>query len=97
MKTVVAGEEMNIDVPGASSFKIHSDLKKYGSSSTQFSVEEASPSAPAFAPEGRVHGGSLMAMLTDGLTLGPGSINSLSCDPSDTEKSKYLMMSQSWL
>ncbi|KAK4802534.1 hypothetical protein SAY86_000737 [Trapa natans] len=59
--------------------------------------QEVLPPAPAFVPEGRVHGGSLMAMLTVGLAFGQGSIDGLSCDPSDTKESKYHMPSQSWL
>lgn len=94
MKDDMAGEQMNIDVSGASTLKSHSNLKHYGSSSSRFSIEEAVPSASVVAIEGRVHGGSLVAMLMGGLTHGPGSSESPSREPSDIEKSNYLMMSK---
>ncbi|OWM72108.1 hypothetical protein CDL15_Pgr017991 [Punica granatum] len=94
-KDVVAGEEMNIDVSEASSFRSQSSSKQ----STQFTIEGGLPSAPVFAPEGRVHGGSLMAMLAGGLSLGMGSSKGLSGDhlEPDTGKSEHSMMPQSWL
>ncbi|KAE8055427.1 hypothetical protein FH972_012267 [Carpinus fangiana] len=65
----VITEDMNVDVlkignsMATSAGRTHSDLK--------LSVREGKiPSVPVYIPEGRVHGGSLMALLTAGSDLG---------------------------
>ncbi|KAK4771427.1 hypothetical protein SAY87_031959 [Trapa incisa] len=67
---VVLGKDMNIDVQETSYLKSHSDSKEYCHDYSKLHVDEALPSASVLVPEGRVHGGSLMALLAGGLALG---------------------------
>jgi hypothetical protein len=60
---------MNVDVLKIG--RTYSDLKPYGVPNAQLSVGEGNlPSVPVYVPEGRVHGGSLMALLTASSDLG---------------------------
>jgi len=64
-KEVIITEDMNVDVLkiGSGTGRTYSDLKLSGR-------EGNIPPVPVYAPEGRVHGGSLMALLTAGSDLG---------------------------
>lgn len=80
------------------SLRCHSDLKHLGSNSTQFLLRKVYLLLPCLLlKEGYVVGGSLMAMLASGLNAGLRSNERLTCDPSDSEKSRCTEKSQSWL
>ncbi|XP_068308146.1 uncharacterized protein [Pyrus communis] len=88
MKEVVIADDMNVDVMNivsgirTSATGAYSDLKHGGESSV-----------PTIVPEGRVHGGSLMALLAgDGLD---SNANSMGSNPSGPKKS--YMMHQNWM
>ncbi|GAV63520.1 hypothetical protein CFOL_v3_07038 [Cephalotus follicularis] len=69
MRGVLTTEDTNVDMMkrgsvGATSGSSHSGLNQYGGQNAHISVGEGGLSSiPVFIPEGRVHGGSLMAML----------------------------------
>ncbi|KAJ6703523.1 F22C12.10 [Salix viminalis] len=93
MKEAVTAEDMTIGIvkTGTStpaSGRTTTNLKHFGDSSTSVSVREAGLSSlPAFVSEGRVHGGSLMAMIAS--VSGGGSSNNqvVAGDPSEPKKS----------
>ncbi|KDP25357.1 hypothetical protein JCGZ_20513 [Jatropha curcas] len=95
----VAAEDMNVDIVkmgsnlGASASKPTSDLKDFAVPNAHIPVGEAGlSSVPVFVPEGRVHGGSLMAMLAGGSGTGSRSLGS---DPSEPQKS--FIVPKSWM
>lgn len=53
--------------------------------------------APAFVSEGRVHGGSLMAMLAGGSSLMSNNSTAVVGDPMESEKSCTMPMPQGWM
>ncbi|KAK4844097.1 hypothetical protein QYF36_016430 [Acer negundo] len=89
----VATDDMNMEiVMGSSAGRAYSDFKKAPPNvpNPQISVGGGGISPmPAFVPEGRVHGGSLMAMLAGSSSLVSNS------SPLVPEKSR--MMPQSWM
>ncbi|XP_022760850.1 uncharacterized protein LOC111307008 isoform X3 [Durio zibethinus] len=86
IKEIVTAENMNVDIMKmgsgveASAGIIYSGLNHYGVPACK-SVGKGGFST--FAPEGRVHGGSLMAMLAGGSGLGSGNSEGLAGDPSE--------------
>lgn len=72
-------------------------LKQYEVASADFSAEEGDHfPRPVAVPEGRVHGGSLMAMLTGNSSGGSSSRKGLaSTNPSEPIKGHF--MPQSWI
>ncbi|XWS50029.1 hypothetical protein CRYUN_Cryun12cG0053400 [Craigia yunnanensis] len=99
MKEIVTAEDMNVDIMKmgsgveASAGRTCSRLNQYGVSNACNSVGEGGFSV--FAPEGRVHGGSLIAMLAGGSRLGSGNSEGLAGDPSEPTKS--FTVPQSWM
>lgn len=85
-------QNMNVDVlkmgtavasPG---FKPCVDLSDYEALS-----DVGIPSTSASVPEGRVHGGSLMAMLAGGSGFGSNSgLKSFTCDPSESSNAQVV-------
>ncbi|XP_030530267.1 uncharacterized protein LOC115740812 [Rhodamnia argentea] len=59
-------EDMNVDVGNFCDL----DLNQYGPGSSKSPIAQGLSATPAIASEGRVHGGSLMAMLGGGMALG---------------------------
>uniref|UniRef100_A0A2P2LHK6 WRKY19-like zinc finger domain-containing protein n=1 Tax=Rhizophora mucronata TaxID=61149 RepID=A0A2P2LHK6_RHIMU len=101
MKEVTA-QDMNVDVVKmgtimeASAGRTASDLKKFGVPNANISVVEAGMSSMSvFVPEGRVHGGSLMALLAVGSGVGSSSKHVASGESSEPEK--FSIMPQSWM
>ncbi|XP_050227273.1 uncharacterized protein LOC126676942 [Mercurialis annua] len=97
MKELVIAEDMNDDVVNvgtqieASSYKT-TDMEHFGGPNAHLSSGEAGfRSVPVFVPEGRVHGGSLMAMLS----IGSSSNRVVAGNPSDPRIS--YMMPRSWM
>ncbi|KAM2938430.1 hypothetical protein FF1_038220 [Malus domestica] len=88
MKEVVIADDMNVDVMNivsgirTSATGTYSDLKHGGQSSV-----------PTLVPEGRVHGGSLMALLAGGSS--DANTNSMGSNSSGPKKS--YMMHQNWM
>lgn len=77
MKEVATAEDMSVDavklasMMGPSTGRTKLDMKHFGVPNTHFSVTEPGASSHlVFVPEGRVHGGSLMAMLAGGSGVG---------------------------
>ncbi|XWS48858.1 hypothetical protein CRYUN_Cryun13aG0112800 [Craigia yunnanensis] len=99
MKEFVTVEDMNVDITKmgsiieASAGRTCSGLNQNGIPDARNFVGEGGFSV--FVPEGRVHGGSLMAMLVGGSGLGSGNSEGLAGDPS--EPSKSFMAPQSWM
>ncbi|KAF5730042.1 hypothetical protein HS088_TW20G00412 [Tripterygium wilfordii] len=84
IKEVIDVEDMNVDVVkmdnavGNSAVGSYSDLKQQGLPNDHIIDGKGGLSAmPVFIPEGRVHGGSLLAMLTGSSGLGSSSTNGL--------------------
>ncbi|KAG6671019.1 hypothetical protein I3843_Q020200 [Carya illinoinensis] len=78
-KEVITGD-MNVDAwkigtgTGTLAGRTNSDLNQYGVPTAQISVGEGNLSSmPVYLPEGRVHGGSLLALLASGSGLGSRS------------------------
>ncbi|EEF51275.1 transcription factor, putative [Ricinus communis] len=99
MKEVMIAEDMNVDnlgsSMGASSSK-STDLKHFGVPNAHIPAGEAGMSSmPVFVPEGRVHGGSLMAMLAGDSSVGSSSNLVVAGNPSDPRKT--YMVPQSWM
>lgn len=65
MEEVANAEHMNIDVGNFCNL----DLNQYGPRSSKSLIAQGLSAGPAIASEGRVHGGSLMAMLSGGMAL----------------------------
>jgi len=89
----VITEDMNVDVlkignsTATSAGRTHSDLK--------LSVREGKiPLVPVYIPEGRVHGGSLMALLTAGSDLGSSRGKAV---VASSEPMKSYMMPRGWI
>jgi hypothetical protein len=102
MKEVVTAEDMTIDIvkmgtsAAASTGRTTTDLKHFGDSSTPISVREAGLSSiPVFVSEGRVRGGSLMAMIAGGFGVGSSSNQVVAGDPSEPRKS--YVIHQNWM
>ncbi|PNT45393.1 hypothetical protein POPTR_003G134200v4 [Populus trichocarpa] len=102
MKEVVTAEDMTIDIvkmgtsAAASTGRTTTDLKHFGDSSTPISVREAGLSSiPVFVSEGRVRGGSLMAMIAGGFGVGSSSNQVVAGDPSEPKKS--YVIHQNWM
>ncbi|XVF53003.1 hypothetical protein PTKIN_Ptkin05aG0063500 [Pterospermum kingtungense] len=99
LKEIVTTEDMNVDVMKmgsgveASAGRTCSGLNQYGAPNARNSVGKGGCSD--FAPEGRVHGGSLMTMLGGGSGLSSGNSESSTGDPSDPSKS--FMAPQNWM
>lgn len=92
----VVTEDMNVDVlkmgntVGTLAGRSYSDLKQCGVPSAQNSVRDGNLSAvPVYLPEGRVHGGSLMALLTSS-SVDSSSGKGVVVAPSEPMKS-YMM------
>lgn len=104
MKDVVTTEDMNVDIMKMMGSSIVNpagwtglELKQVGLPQPHLPAREIRPSpVPVLAPEGRVHGGSLMAMLAGSPGLSPSDSKTLiSGGPS--EPRKPYMMPQSWM
>lgn len=101
MKEVVTADDMNVDImkmgSGLGSSAGKSSDSKHGASNVSDSVGGGGfPSVPVFVPEGRVHGGSLMAMLAGSSGVSSNSSKVVvACDPLVTGKSS--IMPQSWM
>lgn len=102
MKKAVIAEDMSVDIVkmgtniGASASIATSDMKTLGVPNVQIPVGEPGlPTISVFIPEGRVHGGSLMAMLASGSGIGSSSSQIINGDSSESRKS--YMMPQSWV
>lgn len=99
----VITEEMTVDIMkmgssvGTSAGKTCSDLKKYEVLKHITAGEGGLSSMSVLVPEGRVHGGSLMAMLTGSSDIGCSSSNKgRDGDPSSEPWNSY-MLPQSWM
>ncbi|GMJ13775.1 hypothetical protein like AT1G64140 [Hibiscus trionum] len=96
MKEIVSAEDMNVDIMGngteSSSGRTYSGLSHYR---VPNAYNFAAGGFSAFVPEGRVHGGSLMAMLAGGSGIGSGNPEGLTDNPS--EPSKSFMAPQNWM
>ncbi|XP_061337813.1 uncharacterized protein LOC133284764 [Gastrolobium bilobum] len=102
LKQVPVDKDMDMDMMKMSSSlstaapRACSDLKQYEVASAHVSAEEDDHFPISVAvPEGRVHGGSLMAMLTGSSSRGSSSGRGLVSDPS--EPIKGYIMPQSWI
>lgn len=101
MKEVATAEDMSVDAVKLASMMGPStgrtkDMKHFGVPNTHFSVTEPGASSHlVFVPEGRVHGGSLMAMLAGGSGVGSSSNQGRIIDPSDQRNSNVML--QSWI
>ena len=89
MKDVVIAEEMNVDV-----VKMGSVVGTSAGRTCSVGEGNLSP-APVYLPEGRVHGGSLMAMLT--ASSGVGSSSSKGVVGGSSEPMKTYMMPHGWM
>ncbi|KAJ7010558.1 hypothetical protein NC653_001113 [Populus alba x Populus x berolinensis] len=101
-KEVVTVEDMTVDIVKMgtrardSSGRTASDLKHFGVSNAHLSASEAGLSSrPVFVSEGRVHGGSLMAMLAGGSGVGSCSNQIVAGDPPEPRKS--YITTQNWI
>jgi len=101
-KEVVTVEDMTVDIVkmGTSARdslgRTTSDLKHFGVSNAHLSASEAGLSSmPVFVSEGRVHGGSLMAMLAGGSGVGSCSNQIVAGDPPEPRKS--YITTQNWM
>ncbi|KAJ4832354.1 hypothetical protein Tsubulata_002152 [Turnera subulata] len=100
MKDIAPAEDMSVDIVkmatimGTSAGRTNPNMNHFGVSNAHLSG--AGPSSlPVLVPEGRVHGGSLMAMLTVGSGVGSSSNHGGVGDPSDQRKS--YITPQSWI
>ncbi|KAI6702054.1 hypothetical protein NL676_011190 [Syzygium grande] len=91
MEEVANGEDMNIDVGNICNL----DLNQYGPGSSKLPTAQGLPAESTIASEGRVHGGSLMAMLSGGMALGSDKDISLESDAPVIGNS--LMVPQRWI
>ena len=96
MKEVVTADDMNVDSMkvgsvGTSGGGSHSDSKHGVPNVPKSHIKSKS----VLVPEGRVHGGSLMAMLAGGSGLVSNNSVGVRGDSLETEKS--CMMPQSWM
>lgn len=94
VKQVLVDKNMDIDMmkigPPCSNFK------QYEAATVHVSAKEGGHMPMSVAvPEGRVHGGSLMAMLTGSSSCGSSSGRGLVSEPS--EPIKVYSMPQSWI
>lgn len=87
MKEVVIADEMNVDV-----MNIGSSIRTSASGTCSDLKQGGQSSAPVLVPEGRVHGGSLMALLAGGSDSNTSSIGNTSSGPK-----KSYMMPQNWM
>ncbi|KAI7989173.1 putative WRKY transcription factor 19 [Camellia lanceoleosa] len=101
-EVVVNAEDMHVDISKMDSGGVtfpgpaHFNWKQLGHEQTRRPVVVGSLSAtPVLVPEGRVHGGSLMAMLTGSSGLGFNGSKSVGSGPSEPEKSN--MMPHNWM
>lgn len=85
----VAAENMNIDITNAVIGGM--DSKRFG-----LPIGQGGSTGPVSVPEGRVHGGSLMAMLAGSTGLGSSS-SSKSKVGAPSEPSKSCMMQHNWV
>ncbi|KAF8412170.1 hypothetical protein HHK36_000128 [Tetracentron sinense] len=110
MKEVVTVEDMHIDVTssGSSGGNLAGwngfDSKGHGNPAMSLQMppqiylpirKEGHPPVPVSIPEGRVHGGSLLAMLVGSTDLGPSNKNQVLGGPSEPGKS--YMIPHSWM
>ncbi|MBA0707536.1 hypothetical protein Golax_019573 [Gossypium laxum] len=93
MKEIVTPEVMNVDIMGSGTEATCSGLNQHRVPNPCNSSVEGGFSP--FVPEGRVHGGSLMAMLAGGSGLGSGNCEGLAANPSEPNKSH--MAPQKWM
>lgn len=91
MEEVVNTEDMNIDVGNICNL----DLNQFEPGSSKLPIAQGSSESSTIASEGRVHGGSLMAMLNGGIALGSDKDKSLESDEPETGKS--LAVPQRWI
>ena len=73
----------------------YSDIKQYEAASSNVSAEEGGHMPSLTIPEGRVHGGSLMAMLSGSSVRGSSSGKGVANDPSEAVKG--YIMPRSWI
>lgn len=110
MKEVVTVEDMHVDVMkiGSSEGNFAGwngvDLKGYEHPAISLELQPqvhfppgkaGPPLGPVMLPEGRVHGGSLMALLASSSGLGPSDENQVVGGSS--EKGKFNMMPHTWM
>lgn len=93
-KETVTTESMSIDVTRitgsevTSSGTAYSGLQPYGLGNAHYPVTDGGLSSMSVSvPEGRVHGGSLMALLASGSPLGPANAEGSVIDQSKSVKS----------
>ncbi|KAJ9706070.1 hypothetical protein PVL29_001573 [Vitis rotundifolia] len=104
MKDVVTAEDMNVDIMKMMGSSIVNpagwtglELKQVGLPQPHLPAREVRPTpVPVLAPEGRVHGGSLLAMLAGSSGLSPSDSKTL-ISGSPSEPRKPYMMPQSWM
>ncbi|BFG31845.1 hypothetical protein CerSpe_181190 [Prunus speciosa] len=87
MKEVATADDMNVDV-----MNIGSSIRTSATGTCSDLKQAGQSSAPVLVPEGRVHGGSLMAMLAGGSDSKANSRGSNSSGPK-----KSYMMPQNWM
>ncbi|XVF10494.1 hypothetical protein REPUB_Repub07fG0187900 [Reevesia pubescens] len=90
MKEIVIAEDMNVDT-----MKMGSGIEASAGRTYSGFNHHGVPNVPNSVPEGRVHGGSLMAMLVGGSGLGSSNSEGLVGDPS--QPSKAFIAPQSWM
>ena len=103
LKQVLLGKDMDMGMMrmgstslSTAALRTGSDFKQYELASTHVSAEEGSHLPMSVAvPEGRVHGGSLMAMLAGSSDRGSSSGKGLASDAS--EPIKGYIMPRSWI
>ncbi|KAK3434284.1 hypothetical protein EUGRSUZ_D01792 [Eucalyptus grandis] len=91
MEEVVNTEDMNIDVGNICNL----DLNQFEPGSSKLPIAQSPSDSSTVASEGRVHGGSLMAMLNGGIALGSDKDKSLESDEPETGKS--LVVPRRWI
>lgn len=100
-KETVTTESTSIDVTKVTGSEVtssgtsYSGFQPYVSGNAHYPVTDGGLSSESVSvPEGRVHGGSLMALFASGSTLGPANTEDSVIDLSKTGKS---MVPRSWM
>ncbi|KAF8013352.1 hypothetical protein BT93_I1252 [Corymbia citriodora subsp. variegata] len=91
MEEVANAEDMNIDAGNISNL----DLNQCGPGSSKLPIAQGPSASSTIASEGRVHGGSLMAMLSGGMAL--GSDKDIRLENDEPEAGKSLVVPQRWI
>lgn len=93
MKEVVTAEDMSVDIKKmgteAPAGRTWASWEQYAAPNANVAVAEGG------VPEGRVHGGSLLAMLASSSGIGSSNSKGVASEPS--EPSSSFMMPRSWI